>query len=40
MPGKVRVENEGAQYHAMDRGNRREAILGMVKTAVAPAFNE
>jgi len=27
MPGKVRVENEGAQYHAMDRGNRREAIF-------------
>ena len=28
MPRQVRIEYEGATYHAMCRGNRREAIFG------------
>ena len=27
MPRKLRVEYEGAIYHVMNRGDRREAIL-------------
>ena len=27
MPRKLRVEYEGAIYHVMNRGNRREAIF-------------
>jgi putative transposase len=27
MPRKLRVEYEGAVYHVMDRGDRREAIF-------------
>ena len=28
MTRKTRVEFEGAVYHVLDRGDRREAILG------------
>ena len=31
MARQVRVEYEGAMYHVMARGDRREAIVGMMK---------